>query len=263
MKELKKHQASFPAAVRELWILAVIARFPVWALELITSGSWYTSWRCCGVRSTPPQYPSSRARYSRGPLTRIFQILADIERSGHPLNIFFAHIGRSLYRIIGYIEPFSDPLQLFPMVVCGMFRAVEEIQKPSQAKNAKALMTPSSSFVKFSVAPVAQGAWLGSPAVRRERVRRAAAGDAGPTTGSSKRMGGVGVCWHRRRNASRTTRTWDSSARTHAYLRFADARRVVPGQKGCCQSSPVFPPPPPWPPPAALHAICHSCLCFS
>lgn len=104
-------------------------------------------------------------------------------------------------------------------------------------------MTPSSSFVKFSVAPVAQGAWLGSPAVRRERVRRAAAGDAGPTTGSSKRMGGVGVCWHRRRNASRTTRTWDSSsARTHAYLRFADARRVVPGQKGCCQSSPVFPP---------------------
>lgn len=41
--------------------------------------------------------------------------------------------------------------------------------------NAQALMTPSSSFVKFPAemaAPVAQGAWLGSRDVPRERVRR-------------------------------------------------------------------------------------------
>lgn len=95
-----------------------------------------------------------------------------------PPKFCSACIVRSLYPTIGCIEPFSDPLQIGSdcvAVVCGMFRAAEEIQKPSETKSAKALITPSSSFVKFSVemvAPVAQGAWLlGSPTVRRERVR--------------------------------------------------------------------------------------------
>lgn len=262
MKELKKHQASLPAAVRELWILAVIARFPVWALELITSGSWCTIWRCCGVRSTPPQYPSSRARYSRGPLTRIFQILADIEQSGHPLNFFFCtHWAFVISNNWLYRTVFRSP----SIVSDGRVRYV-----PSGGGNTKTKPGKKREGAYDSVFLVRK-ILCGTRCARRvarfprrsertcsARCRRRRGADDGVVEADGRSRGLLAPPPQCVEDDAYVGLLFGAHTRVSAF-RGCAARRPRP--EGLLPIEPRLSPP--WPPPAALHAICHSGLCFS